>query len=171
MQQWHVLYTQPKKELIVNNQLEQRNLEVYFPVLQYDRGYRRGIRLEPFFPNYLFVRVDLLLDEATGLRWMPGVRGIVVTGDEPAVVPEAVIETLHNRLDALEKRVLRKSDSLFAPGQKVRIVDGPFKGFEAVFQAGLNGHDRVQVLLEFLGRSIRTTVQVEQLEQPSHPRM
>lgn len=167
MQQWHVLFTQPKKELIVNNQLEQRNLEAYLPLLQYERGYGRGIRLEPFFPSYLFVKVDLLENEATGLRWLPGVRGIVEVGDEAAVVPEAVIETLQNRLDGMGKRVLRKSDALFTPGQKVHIVDGPFKGFDAVFQKGLSGQERVLVLLEFLGRCIRTTVHVDQLEPPA----
>jgi transcriptional antiterminator RfaH len=167
MEQWHVIYTQPKKELWVNRQLEDRGLDIYFPVLQFDRGYGRGIRLEPFFPHYLFVKVDLATSHASGLRWLAGVRSIVEVGNEPAVVPDAVIEALHQRLDAHTKKVLRPSEWLFQPGQKVAITSGPLKGFEAVFQKGLSGEQRVQVLLDFLGNQVRTTVRIDQLAMPT----
>ena len=163
MQQWHAFYTQPNREVLVNRQLEARGLEVYFPVLQFDRGYRRGIRLEPFFPHYLFVKVDLMAPEAYGLRWLPGVRSIVETDNEPIVVPDSVIYSLQQRLDSTTKRVIRKSEWSFQPGQKVLITQGAFKGFEAVFQKGLSGDERVQILLNCMGSSVRFNVNVEHL--------
>ncbi|MEZ4515906.1 MAG: hypothetical protein R3C44_03375 [Chloroflexota bacterium] len=39
----------------------------------------------------------------------------------------------------------------FSEGDPVRIVSGPFEGYEAIFDARLPGTDRVQVLLAFLG--------------------
>lgn len=167
MQHWHLIYTKPNQESLVNRQLEQRDLEVYFPALQFDRGYRRGIGVEPFFPHYLFVKVDLTSSQASGLRWLAGVRTIVEIDDKPVIVPDTVIESLHRRLDPVVHRVLRKSEWLFQPGQKVQITDGPFKDFTAVFQKGLSGEQRVQVLIEFLGSSIRTNVNVEHLAMPS----
>ena len=167
MQHWHLIYTKPNKESLVNCQLEQRDLEVYFPTLQFVRGFNRGIGLEPFFPHYLFVRVDLASSEANGIRWLAGVRTIVEMDHQPVIVPEAVIQDLRQRLDPITNRVLRKSEWLFQPGQKVLITGGPLKGFTAVFQKGLSGEQRVQVLLEFLGSSIRTNVNVEHLAMPS----
>lgn len=167
MLHWHLIYTKPNQEPLVNRQLEARDLEVYFPVLQFERGHRRGIGLEPFFPHYLFVKVDLLSSHATGLRWLAGVRKIVEVDNQPVIVPEAVIESLHQRLDPMMKRVLRKSEWLFQPGQKVYITDGPFKHFSAVFQRGLSGEQRVQVLISFLGSTVRTSVNVDHLALPS----
>jgi len=37
------------------------------------------------------------------------------------------------------------------PGERVRIVAGPFKGLEAIFEAPLPASQRVRVLLDFLG--------------------
>jgi transcriptional antiterminator RfaH len=167
MQHWHAIYTQPHREVLVNQQLEDRGLEVYFPALQFDRGYGRGIRLEPFFPHYLFVKVDLTSPQAYGLRWLPGIRTIVETDNQPLIIPDSVIQTLQERLDATTKRVLRKGDWLFQPGQVVQIKDGPFKGFDAVFQKGLSGSERVQILLTCMGSSVRLNVNVDQLVVPA----
>jgi len=164
MHYWHALYTQPHREVIVNRQLENRDLEIYFPVLQFDRGHGRGIRLEPFFPNYLFVKADLTAASAYGLRWLPGVRRIVETDNEPVIIPDSVIATLQQRLEPATKRVMHKHEWLFRPGQKVVITSGPFKGFEAVFQHGLNGDQRVQILVTCMSSALRLQVNVEQLE-------
>jgi len=163
---WHAIYTQPRREVLVNRQLENRDLEVYFPVLQFDRGHGRGIRLEPFFPHYLFVKADLMAASAYGLRWLPGVRTIVETDNQPVIIPDSVIATLQQRLESATKRVMRKHEWLFQPGQKVLITNGPFKGFEAVFQSGLNGDQRVQILLNCLSSALRLQVDAQHLMLP-----
>jgi transcription antitermination factor NusG len=38
------------------------------------------------------------------------------------------------------------------PGQAVRIPEGPFAGYQAVFDCYLAGHQRVRVLLKLLHR-------------------
>jgi transcription antitermination factor NusG len=38
------------------------------------------------------------------------------------------------------------------PGEKVLITEGPFNGYEAIFDAYLPGDQRVRVLLAFLSR-------------------
>jgi transcriptional antiterminator RfaH len=163
MQHWHAIYTQPHREVIVNRQLESRDLEVYFPVLQFDRGYGRGVRIEPFFPHYLFVKVDLMDPSAYGLRWLAGVRTIVETENEPVIIPDSVISALRQRLEPTTQRVMRKHEWLFRPGQKVVVTSGPFKGFDAVFQHGLNGDQRVQILVNCMSSALRLQVNVGQL--------
>jgi transcription elongation factor/antiterminator RfaH len=167
MQQWHVMYTKPNKETLVDSQLEDRGLETYFPYLRIERGYSRGIRYEPFFPHYLFFFADLSSTEAYGVQWLPGVRKLVHVGNRPATVPQAVIDALHKRLDPFAEKAISKSEWLFKPGQKVEITSGPFEGFEAIFQKGLNGRDRVQVLLQLVGTWTRTEMDANQLKAVS----
>ena len=101
MLHWYLIFTKPHKETLVVRQLEDRGFEVFFPTLQFERGYNRGIRLEPYFPHYLFARIDLQSGRTGDLRWLAGVRTIVHFGGGPAIVPDAVVETLRQSLAAI----------------------------------------------------------------------
>jgi len=164
MQQWHLVYTKPQREPLVNRQLEDRGLETFFPYLQYERGYGRGIRLEPFFPHYLFVKVDLQAKEANGLTWLAGVRSLVNFDGQPVRVPEPIVETLRMRLMPYSDKVLDRVELLFQPGDTVAVTTGPFAGMEGIFQKGLNGQQRVQILLKLLGGWTRVELDAKQIE-------
>lgn len=164
MQKWHVMYTKPKREELVEVQLLERGIETYFPHLKVERGYGRGVRLEPFFPHYLFFKADLGDSDAQGLQWLPGVRSIVHVADRPASVPDDFIEVLQDRLAPYGKKALRKSELLFKSGQKVVVTGGPFEGAEGIFQKGLNGRDRVQILLNLVGTWTRTEISATRIK-------
>lgn len=164
MQQWHVMFTNPKKEAFVNGQFLDRGIETYFPYLQLERGYGRGIRVEPFFPNYVFFCEDLLSPRAYDLQYMPGVRGIVRFDDRPATVPDVMLTELQDRLQPLESRVLKKTEWLYKAGDRVLITAGPFAGFEAIFERGKSSQERAQILLKVLGAVTRTEIDVRHLK-------
>jgi len=161
--QWYLVYTNPRQELLVNRQLEDRELETFLPLLQFNRGYGRGVRVQAFFPQYLFVRLDLSAIQASGLQSLMGVRAIVHFDSQAVIVPNAVIQMLRARLDPFQHKVLHKGDWLYQPGQELLIIDGPFHGLEAVFQKSLKGSDRVQVLLSILGTTVPTELSVTEL--------
>jgi transcription antitermination factor NusG len=55
----------------------------------------------------------------------------------------------------------------------VWIRDGPFRGFEAIFDIRLPGSERVRVLLEFLGNKRRVPLvldsrQIERVREQKH---
>jgi transcription elongation factor/antiterminator RfaH len=158
MKNWYLIYTNPRKERYVVRQLEDRGIEVFYPILQFQRGYRRGIRVEPYFPQYVFVRIDLASACAKDLRWMAGVRKLVHFDGRPAIVPDVVVNLLRDRLSRLEHEVMSESEWRFKPGQRVLVVDGPLSGVEAIFQKGLRSSVRVQVLLHMLGTWTRTEI-------------
>jgi len=54
-------------------------------------------------------------------------------------------------------------DTEFVPGDEVQITEGPFRGLAAVVRRYLPAAQRVQVLLEFLGRSTPVEVGAFQL--------
>jgi transcriptional antiterminator RfaH len=82
---------------------------------------------------------------------MPGTLGLVSFGDIPATVPENLISELQQRLLQIEAQGGLVLVDL-KPGDPVRIVEGPFAGYEAIFNMRLPGKDRVQVLLSFLSQ-------------------
>lgn len=164
MQNWYLIFTKPHKEPLVNRQLEDRGLETFFPYLQYERGYGRGIRLEPFFPHYLFVKVDMGAKEANGLTWLAGIRSLVSFEGQPATVPGPVIEMLRARLLPFADKVVDTVELRFRPGDAVTVTSGPFAGLEGIFQRGLSGQQRVQLLLNLLGGWRRVDLYVQQIE-------
>ena len=74
MEHWYLVYTKPQKETFVVRQVADRGFAVFHPILQFERGYNRGIRVEPYFPNYVFVRLELESSFSSDLRWLAGVR-------------------------------------------------------------------------------------------------
>ncbi len=160
---WYLLHTNHGKEKIVVGQLEGFDVDLFCPMVKIDRGHRRGIREEALFPHYLFVHADILADNLPSLAYLPGVRTLVHFGGRPAVVPDAIIAQLQERLAQREpKRTL--ADHLFKPGQPIRVRSGPFAGLDAVFQQGLKGTERAQVLIDVLGSLSRVELDVDCLE-------
>jgi transcription antitermination factor NusG len=52
------------------------------------------------------------------------------------------------------------------PGDRVRIVEGAFEGYEAIFDATLPGKERVQVLLSYLSEQPkRLIIKPEQIQK------
>ena len=144
----------PHKERSVCRLLGARELKVYFPTIAVEPKNPRAAKERAYFPGYLFVNVDLADLGENALRWTPGTRGLVRFGGEPAVVPEGLIQELRRRLAELETIRERWPKDL-KKGDRIRIVNGPFKGYEAIFDAHVSGKDRIQVLLAFLSRCVQ----------------
>ncbi len=149
---WYVLRVKPHKERAVCRLLQSRQLDVYYPVLHVQPKNPRAARERPYFPGYMFVQADLSEIGENALSWVPGAHGLVIFGDVPAAVPPNLIDEIKQRLKETEAngafafRNMRKGD-------RVRIIDGVFEGYEAVFDARLPGSQRVQVLLAFLSHA------------------
>ena len=106
---------------------------------------RKIVSTPPLFLGYLFVLVVLGWWDA---RWAAGVRHLVMDGEHPARVPDAVIAEIKSR----ERNGFVELPKLrgFVPGMRVQVTGGLLCG-----QIGLPGalrpHERVLVLLSMLG--------------------
>jgi transcriptional antiterminator RfaH len=147
--QWYALHVKPNKERMVNDGLTAKDLEVYYPVLKKKPVNPRARKEQPFFPGYLFVYLDLDEFGSNALKWTEGTYGLVEFGGQPAAVPDILIRELKNQITNLELKGDLKKDELKA-GDPVRIVTGPFDGYEAIFDTHLSVKDRIQVMLTFL---------------------
>lgn len=154
MEHWYVLHAKPHRERQVAEQLRHNKLEVYLPLVRVNPVNPRASRQRPFFPSYLFVKADLQTAGPGALKWTPGLRRLVEFDGQPAIVPDHFIRELRRRLTQIQAAgglILEGLD----PGDPVRIVAGPFAGYEAVFDSRLPGSERVRVMLELIAHSQR----------------
>ena len=162
---WYALRSKPRKEDILWQQVGVRGFECFYPRLRVKPVNPKSRKVRPYFPGYMFVRADLSETGHSPFQYLPYSGGLVCFGGEPARVPEAMIHAIRRRLEL----IIEAGGELFAglkPGDRVWIQDGPFAGYEAIFDARLSGREHVRVLLQMLGgRSLRVELSAAQLER------
>ncbi len=163
---WYVLRSKSRKEEVVYHQLKTKGFESYFPRMRVNPVNPRARKLKPYFPGYLFVHIDLEDLGISTFQWMPHTLGFVSFDGEPAAVPDHLIAALRSRLQEINEAGGELFDGL-EPGDTVRIHDGPFAGYEAVFDTRLPGKERVRVLLQLLNdqRLIPMELRVAQIKK------
>lgn len=151
--EWFCIRSHPKHEHIAAAHLGKLcDVEVFNPQLQLERVTRRGrVRCtESLFVNYLFARFELqqMLER---VRHTPSVKNVVQFGQRFATIPDVVIEDLQMTL-------ARYADTLFsdtpAEGDEVEVQAGPFQGEKAIVLKVLPARQRVQLLLDVMGRAL-----------------
>jgi len=157
---WHALFTKPRHEWRVADALQARDVEVFVPAFAY-HGKRGNVLERPFFPRYIFARLDW---ESSGLRsiqWTPGLTSVVTFSGEPATLADEKVDYLRHRLGLMD------GDAFLAlkPGERVRVKRGPFADIEATFDGRLNGEARVAILLRILGRQTRVILNIDDIER------
>lgn len=150
MQHWYAVQTKARSEALALTHLKRQGYHVHLPMLRNAR-HRRGrwcSTLEPLFPGYLFVQLDISAENSAPIRSTRGVLGLVRFGLEPRPVPQAI---MHGLLQAQAASEAIDPSNLFQAGDRVTLVDGPMKGLAAIVQAK-EGRERVLLLLDLLGR-------------------
>ena len=143
--EWYLVRTKSGKERWVSDQLTAILPEVFLPMLEarVPRWGRLAWSVMPLFPCYVFARFDLQA-RYFDVKYMLGVQGIVSAGSDPLTVPMLVVEEIKERgVNGIVKVQPREFDN----GETVRVVDGPFRGFDAIFERYLSGAERVAILL------------------------
>jgi transcriptional antiterminator RfaH len=160
---WYVVQTHPYAETKACTHLLRQGYGVYLP--RYLRRRRHARRIEtvaaPLFPRYLFVAIDMTVQQWRCIHSTFGVTRLVCNGDEPAAVPEGVVDDLQRHQD--EQGFVRLSlPPRFATGDKIRVVDGVFTACMGLFDKMTDG-ERVAVLLDLLGRKVRVVLDGESI--------
>lgn len=149
---WYCVRSHPKHEHIAAATLRQIvGVEVFNPRLRFLRFTRRG-RVwvsESLFPNYLFARF-VLTTFLEKVRFTPSVAAVVSFGNQIPGIPDHVIEDLRKSLEGSGQRVFTDAPN---EGDEVEITTGPFQGAQVIVTRVLPAKQRVQVLLEVMGRS------------------
>jgi transcriptional antiterminator RfaH len=150
--EWYLIRTKPWQERRVRDRLTEDLPELFLPLLK-TRIRRRERSVEsmvPLFPSYLFGSFDAE-SQYRLVRYTPGVREVVRTTGELLIVPPPIVASLKDRC---VNGVVEISQPRMNKGQPVRVVEGAFRGFDAIFEGYLPGRDRIKILLSGLGATM-----------------
>jgi len=155
---WFVAHTQPHAEAKATAHLNRQGFQIYFPRYLKRRRHARKIETvaAPLFPRYLFVSVDMSVQRWRSIYSTVGVARLVSNGDEPAPVPDGVVEALQGREDTNGFITLEHRPP-FRAGEKIRVLDGAFASCLGLFE-GMAERERIAILLDLLGRKVRVVL-------------
>ena len=162
MGKWFLLYTKPRQEQVAKENLERQGYECFLPLInvQKIRSGKCIEETESLFPRYMFIHLVEGLSNFGPIRSTKGVSGLVTFAGVPAQVPDQLIEALRQEPQLHEE--------LFQPGEQVKVVAGPFMGFEAEcikLQKMKDGEMRALVLLDFLSKKQRVSMPLVELQK------
>ncbi len=133
-------------------------------VIEIRDGKRRTARRK-FFPGYVLVELETPLSEDTlqMIKETPKVTGFVGGGAHPTPLTKEEVEYLLKQVDA--GTAGPREQIRFIKGDTVRIIDGPFLGFQGLVDEVDTDHNRVKVLVSIFGRSTPVELGFMQVER------
>lgn len=169
---WYIIHCYSGYENKVKRNLEQRIetmrmqhkiFQVVVPTqeeIEVKDGKRRTVERR-LFPGYLLVQMILDDESWMVVRNTPGVTGFVGMGTQPTPLPPEQVQAILKRMEAEAPRV----KVTYRPGQKVRIIDGPFRDFTGVVGTIDEERTKVRVLVSFFGRDTPIELDFLQVER------
>ena len=161
---WYLVYTKPRQEETALTNLARQGYGAYLPrARQWRRRSGRRVQVvEPLFPRYLFICLDVQTDNWGPIRSTLGVASLVRFGHEPAKVPDELVAFLRKQESQGGLHVW--AEPTFEAGDRVSVAEGAFQGYKGILLAKTS-RERVVVLLDILGKQVRTQIPSSQLER------
>ncbi|MBI5111313.1 MAG: hypothetical protein HZA68_04975 [Rhodovulum sp.] len=185
--QWYFVRSVGRSDRQVREWLELRGIEHYYPTVSELRPVprkklsqaqrRSGIEilrphLTPMFPRYWLVRVELTDGLWHDVFRLGGLTGMVCRAGAPVLVSDGEIARLRAcEVDGAVPGHMQ-ARMVFSAGETVRLADGPFAGFDATVEKGLDlpleqidGEERIIVAVALFGQSVPVEMSIGQIDK------
>ena len=154
------------EEYIRRAGLEERFGEILVPteeVIEMREGQKRRSERK-FFPGYVLVQMEMADETWHLVKEVPKVLGFIGgTKDRPAPISDREAQTI---LDRIREGVGKpRPKVLFAPGEQVRVTDGPFNDFNGTVEDVNYEKNRLRVSVTIFGRSTPVDLEFSQVEK------
>jgi len=169
---WYVVHCYSGYENKVRYNLEQRIetmgmkdkiFDVVVPTeeeIEVKEGKRRTVERR-VFPGYILVNMIMSEESWYVVRNTPGVTGFVGMGNNPTPLRPEEVAQIIKRMEAEAPRI----KVTFKPGERVRIVDGPFNDFRGTVSEIDMERAKVRVMVNFFGRETPVELDFLQVEK------
>lgn len=172
--QWYVIHTYSGFENRVKTSIEERAkvtgmdkkiTRVLVPteqVIEIKEGKKR-VATKKFFPGYVLVEMELDDESLQFIKETPKVTGFVGGGPRPSPLSQPEVDRLLHQVDVGTAQP--RSKSQMEKGDNVRIIDGPFIGFNGIADEVNPDQQKVKVLVSIFGRSTPVELGFLQVER------
>lgn len=169
---WYVVHCYSGYENKVRHNLEQRIetmgmkdmiFDIVVPTeeeIEVKEGKRRTVERR-VFPGYILVNMVMTEESWYVVRNTPGVTGFVGMGNNPTPLRPEEVSQIIKRMEAEAPRI----KVTFKPGERVRIVDGPFNDFRGTVSEIDMERAKVRVMVNFFGRETPVELDFLQVEK------
>jgi transcription antitermination factor NusG len=148
---WYVIYTAPRAEKLVHQELMEKNFEVFLPMTKelkvWKNRQKRWID-KVLFPSYIFVNTQQ--HELYRIKRVPKVATFLHLAGKPSTIPHEVIEGI-KKMISLNTDLTVLTD--FCEGEKVKIVHGPLAGYQGIL-VHQKGKDRFGIKLNEINQTV-----------------
>ena len=155
-EEWFCLRTQRKREHIAAAILDRlEEVEVFCPRISQLKRTRTGKKrfIEAMFPGYIFAKFQFYAHSRKVVH-SQGITRMVELG-ERRIIPKHVVEDLKA---SLTKDTIEAPDPSILPGAEIEVITGSLKGLNGKVLAQMGAQNRIQILLDFLGREITVSI-------------
>lgn len=134
------------------------------------RNGKKRIRERNFFPGYVLISADLSSGETTHLiNNIPGVIGFLSasgtsTTKDPLPLRQAEVNRILGRVDEAEEQD-EQLDTPFIVGESVKVMDGPFSGFNGTVEEVFEDRKKLNVTVKIFGRNTPVELNYIQVEK------
>jgi transcriptional antiterminator NusG len=129
---------------------------------------RRGKKVTTerrFMPGYVLVRMEMSNRGYHLITSINRVTGFLGPQGKPMPMPDHEVNAILNRVvegEAAPRNLIR-----FDVGEKVRVTDGPFEGFEGMVEDVDEAHSRLKVSVSIFGRPTPVELEFTQVSKGS----
>ncbi len=161
-QKWYAIYTHPRAEKKVAQQLTDSGIEVYLPLQTTLKQWsdRKKKTEEPLFKSYLFVHIAFEKDQASILQ-TPGVVKFIKIGKELVDIRAHIIQAI--KLSLLHFDDITLSNETYHENQAVTVIAGPLKGYNGTI-VEQHGNKYFAIQIEQLGTHVLLKVPAAYLQ-------
>jgi transcription antitermination factor NusG len=157
---WYALYTYPRHEKAVADQLESKAVEAFLPTLTTESRWKdRRVRIQtPVFPGYVFARISP--GQRSKVLNAPGVIRMLSFNGTPVPIDDSEIEAVKL---CLERGAALKPHPFLEVGDRVRVRSGMLEGLEGLISRCKNER-RLIVPITLINQSVAIEIDVQLLE-------
>jgi transcription termination/antitermination protein NusG len=136
------------------------------------RNGKKRVREKNFFPGYILLSADLTNGEAYyAVNNIPGVIGFLgnngtSASKDPVALRQSEVNRILGKVDEIDEQDA-KLEKPFIKGESVKVMDGPFSGFQGSVEEIFEDKKKLNVTVKIFGRNTPVELsymQVEKLE-------
>ena len=119
-----------------------------------------------FFPGYVLIEAMLVGEVAHTLRNFPNVIGFLgdTKGGDPVPMRQSEVNRILGRVDELAEND-EEINIPFVVGETVKVIDGPFNGFNGTIDIINEEKKKLQVMVKIFGRKTPLELSFLQVEK------
>ncbi len=131
MLHWYALYSKPRKEQKIAQQLEQLGFTIYLPLKTEIRQWsdRKKKVVSPLFSSYVFIQIEESKRQEVFI--IDGVLNYVFWLGKPAVIRDEEMELMRREIEKPNSEVFVTA---LQRGEEVMLQEGVFKGQQATVE-------------------------------------